>query len=112
MVFIIYYPPGSDLNYKHNTTILLRFLLYLCRIFLVNNLASGGRGAFFAPLPKGCGVAEKWNTAAVCHGGAAGVALCRPGGEWYGKVPPGEMGRGDAPKGRGVGMVHKENEMC
>ena len=53
------------------------------------DLASGGRGAFFAPLPKGCGVTEKWNTAAVCHGGGAGETLSCPGGEWYGKVPPG-----------------------
>ena len=39
------------------------------------------------------------------------MTLSCPGGEWYGKVPPGELGRGDAPKGRGGGMVHKENKM-
>ena len=50
----------------------------------------------------------KWNTAAVCQGGGAGMACSRPGGEWYGKVPPGRRAGGTPQRGRGWEWYTKE----
>ena len=73
-------------------------------------LVGGGRGASFAPLPEGFGVAgNRIRRLCVMEAQPERHAAVRAA-SGTGKSPLGD-GQGGRPKGAGVGMVHKGNKM-